>query len=81
MDAEVTFGKRIHNCDTLRLKFVRESIEDCSSASLDGSFKGAPDSINIIQQMERDAIKANKNVVSQFACVLRFIQGCPQGIP
>ncbi len=67
MNADVRLSKRVNNRDALRVKLMRETVEDRGSAHFDGSFKGRLDSCKIIQQMERDAIQAYKNVMSQFA--------------
>ncbi len=52
MDANVGFSKRIHNRDTLRMKLVRESVENRGSANFDGTFECRFDSWKIIQKME-----------------------------
>jgi hypothetical protein len=41
------------------MKLVGESVEDRGSAHFDGTFERGFDSCKIIQQIERDAIKAD----------------------
>jgi hypothetical protein len=59
MQRNMGFFKSVDDCNTLRVKLMRESIEDCCSAYLNGTFERGFDSCKIIQQIERDAIKAN----------------------
>ncbi len=44
MDANVGLSKRIHNRNTLRVKLVRESVENRGSAHFDGTLECRPDS-------------------------------------
>ena len=76
MNADVTLGQSIHNSDTLRVELMREAIENGCATDLDGLLKCLLDPCEIIQQMERDAIKAYKNVMSQFIQT-PIIQVCP----
>ncbi len=55
---------------------MREAIENGCSADLDRLLKCLPYPCEIIQQMERDAIKTYKNVMSQFIQT-PIIQVCP----
>jgi hypothetical protein len=41
------------------MKLMLESVEDCGSAHFDGTLERGFDSCKIIQQTERDAIKAD----------------------
>ena len=59
VNTEVRLRQGIHNRDTLRMKLVGESVEDRGSAHFDGTFERGFDSCKIIQQIERDAIKAD----------------------
>ena len=61
----MALSKRIHNRNTLRVKLVRETIENCGSAYRNGFLERRADCIKIIQQMECDAIKTYKNVIAQ----------------
>jgi hypothetical protein len=42
-----------------------EAVKNRSSAHCDGFFKGILDAEQVVEKMERDAVKANKNVMSQ----------------
>ena len=51
---------------------MSEAIENMGATRLDRSLEGGTYAVEIIQQIEWCAIQADKNVVSQCACVLAY---------
>ncbi len=52
MDGEVRFSQCVYNGNTLRVKLMRESIENGRAAGFDRFLKCGSNPIEIIQQME-----------------------------
>jgi hypothetical protein len=65
MDGEMRFSQCVYNGNTLRVELMREPIKNGCTAGFDRFFECGSNPIEIIQQMECDAIKAYENVVSQ----------------
>jgi hypothetical protein len=59
MDGEMRFSQCVYNGNALRLELMREPIENGSSARFDRLFKCGSNPIEIIQQIECDAIQAD----------------------
>ena len=78
MYGEMRFRQCVYNGNALRVELMGETVENRGSASFDRFLEGVSNPIEIIQQIECDAIQAYKNVMSQF---IRspIIQGCLLG--
>ena len=65
MDGEMRFSQCVYNGNALGMKLMRESIKDCCATGFNRFFEGGSNPIEIIQQIECDAIEAYENVMSQ----------------